>query len=383
MAHGAKRAGAAVALAAVLLAFSDSAPAQTAQRATTARQAERARVEATREAQRVRAQARRTEREIAALDRKLEAAAQLQAETETATLASEQRVAELEDRMAAATRARANDQAAIEAMLIACVFEERAQRTVGRARARRAAFAQAMAGDLATASKARTELIAATRAQQEVELQAQEALVETQAALDAERTGIEAQRDQRRRSQETLIAAAAEAERRAAQHAAEARSLAELARRVQGQRRTAAAAPAAPLGRLQAPVAGRVVTHYGQTNEAGRPAAGVTWRTAGGAQVASPVRGTVGYAGPFRSYGHILILNLDNGYAVVLAGMADARKRTGERVEQGEIVGLMPRTADPAPAPELYVEIRRNGRPIDPSGQFAARSAAAADGRAG
>jgi septal ring factor EnvC (AmiA/AmiB activator) len=89
----------------------------------------------------------------------------------------------------------------------------------------------------------------------------------------------------------------------------------------------------------------------------------------------------VGYAGPFRSYGHILIVNLDNGYALVLAGMAEARKRAGDRVETGEIVGQMSRTAEPAP--ELYVEIRRNGRPIDPSGQFAALRTAPADGRTG
>jgi septal ring factor EnvC (AmiA/AmiB activator) len=176
------------------------------------------------------------------------------------------------------------------------------------------------------------------------------------------------------------LAEASEAERRAARYAAEARTLAELARRVQTPRQGAAAGP---LGRLSPPVEGRILVRYGEATEAGRPSAGLVWRTADGAPVAAPARGVVGYSGPFRSYGHILILNIDNGYAVVLAGMAEAHARTGERVEAGQTIGVMARGAAPAPAPELYVENRRNGRPIDPSRQFAAQGRAPADGRHG
>ena len=81
----------------------------------------------------------------------------------------------------------------------------------------------------------------------------------------------------------------------------------------------------------------------------------------------------ISYAGLFRSYGQILILDLENGYVIVLAGMAETGVRTGDRVQAGQVVGRMPE----APAPELYVEVRRDGSPIDPSRQFAARMAEA------
>jgi septal ring factor EnvC (AmiA/AmiB activator) len=54
--------------------------------------------------------------------------------------------------------------------------------------------------------------------------------------------------------------------------------------------------------------------------------------------------------------------------------MDSLRARTGERVTAGQIVGEM--SASATPAPELYVEVRRDGRTVDPGGWLQARGVA-------
>jgi septal ring factor EnvC (AmiA/AmiB activator) len=98
-------------------------------------------------------------------------------------------------------------------------------------------------------------------------------------------------------------------------------------------------------------------------------------RTRPGAQVVAPASGEVAYAGLFRSYGQVLILNVDGGYAVVLTGLDTINARVGERVRAGQPVGEM--SANVTAAPELYVEVRRNGQPVDPGRWLTARGLAA------
>ena len=98
-------------------------------------------------------------------------------------------------------------------------------------------------------------------------------------------------------------------------------------------------------------------------------------RVRASAQVVSPASGEVAYAGVFRSYGQVLILNLDGGYAVVLTGLQTISARVGERVRAGQPVGEM--SANASPAPELYVEVRRDGQPVDPGRWLNARGLAA------
>jgi septal ring factor EnvC (AmiA/AmiB activator) len=92
-------------------------------------------------------------------------------------------------------------------------------------------------------------------------------------------------------------------------------------------------------------------------------------------RVVSPADGWVVYAGPFRSYGQLLILNAGNGYHVVLAGMDRIDVEMGQFVLAGEPVAVMgTRRIASAGAvdmetsrPVLYVEFRKNGNAIDPS----------------
>src|SRR5690606_2996461 len=91
--------------------------------------------------------------------------------------------------------------------------------------------------------------------------------------------------------------------------------------------------------------------------------------------VTAPVDGSILYAGPFRSYGQLLILNAGEGYHIVLAGIDRISVSPGQTVLAGEPVGLMgeARTAsavafgDGSASPELYVEFRKDGKPVDPA----------------
>ncbi|WP_309082666.1 murein hydrolase activator EnvC [Chelativorans sp.] len=127
-------------------------------------------------------------------------------------------------------------------------------------------------------------------------------------------------------------------------------------------------------GLLPLPVSGEFAKHFGEEDGTGSTLKGDILRTQSGAIVTAPVDGTVLYAGPFRSYGQLLILNPGDGYHIVLAGMDRLNVSLGQSVLAGEPVGMMgeARLASIAAStldgtvPELYVEFRKDGKPIDP-----------------
>ena len=89
----------------------------------------------------------------------------------------------------------------------------------------------------------------------------------------------------------------------------------------------------------------------------------LTIATAPGQAVAAPVEARVAFAGRFKSYGLLLILEHEGEYHTLLWGFARLDVHHGDQVEIGQIVGIMDaRGGDP---PVLHVERRRNGRPID------------------
>ena len=95
----------------------------------------------------------------------------------------------------------------------------------------------------------------------------------------------------------------------------------------------------------------------------GRGAQGQTYSARANGQVIAPYSGKVEFAGPFRTYGQVVIINLDDGYYLLVTGLGEIFVETNETVRRGEPIGRMPQTSGRAP---LYVELRRNGRPIDP-----------------
>lgn len=127
-------------------------------------------------------------------------------------------------------------------------------------------------------------------------------------------------------------------------------------------------------GRLPLPIVGETVLRFGETDAAGMAAKGISIAARAGTAVTSPCDGTVLFAGTFRSYGKLLIINGGGGYHVVLAGMERIDVEIGQTVLAGEPVGLMgarPQMATGAGSatekPILYVEFRKDGTSIDPS----------------
>ncbi len=96
--------------------------------------------------------------------------------------------------------------------------------------------------------------------------------------------------------------------------------------------------------------------------QTGIHAKGVTIATRSRAQVISPADGVVLFAGPFRGYGQLLIIEYGDGYHMLLAGMDRIDAAVGQSLLAGEPVGTMTDTN----APELYVELRHEGQPINP-----------------
>ncbi len=127
-------------------------------------------------------------------------------------------------------------------------------------------------------------------------------------------------------------------------------------------------------GALAWPVAGTVVKSFGDPDEFGAVEKGVSIAAPPRATVSTPIDGWVVFAGPYRSYGQLLILNAGGGYYMVLAGMDRIDVSVGQFVLAGEAVAAMgdgtSRTAAAAAIgaaqPVLYIELRKNETAIDP-----------------
>lgn len=127
---------------------------------------------------------------------------------------------------------------------------------------------------------------------------------------------------------------------------------------------------------LPLPVSGIRVREFGAADGLGGSEKGISLATRAGAQVTSPCDGWVVYAGTFRSYGQLLILNAGGGYHVLLAGMERISVDLGQFVLTGEPVAAMgvisgtgPQIASSGPVnasqPVLYIEFRKDGVPVD------------------
>ena len=132
-------------------------------------------------------------------------------------------------------------------------------------------------------------------------------------------------------------------------------------------------------GRVPIPVNGVKLKEYGAPDGIGGVEKGVSIATRSGAQVTAPADGWVVYAGPFRSYGQLLILNAGSGYHILLAGMERISVDLGQFVLTGEPVAVMGNgshiaaiLATGSSQPVLYIEFRKDGIPVDPGPWWAA-----------
>jgi septal ring factor EnvC (AmiA/AmiB activator) len=126
-------------------------------------------------------------------------------------------------------------------------------------------------------------------------------------------------------------------------------------------------------GQLPIPVNGVKLKGFGAPDGNGGTEKGVSIATRADAQVIAPADGWVVYAGTFRSYGRLLILNVGGGYHVLLAGMDRISVDLGQFVLAGEPVAAMGTgshiaaiLATGSSQPVLYIEFRKDGAPVDP-----------------
>jgi len=138
-------------------------------------------------------------------------------------------------------------------------------------------------------------------------------------------------------------------------------------------RLTPAVSFAAAKGMLPLPVSGVKIREFGAPDGVGGSEKGLSIAARPGGQITAPCDGWVVYAGPFRNYGQLLILNAGGGYHVLLAGMERISVDLGQFVVTGEPVAVMGGGAQSAAAiaggssqPILYVEFRKDGVPVDP-----------------
>ena len=112
-------------------------------------------------------------------------------------------------------------------------------------------------------------------------------------------------------------------------------------------------------GSYRLPVQGRLLTGEGELSEAGVHARGLRVEAPSNAEVIAPAAGRVAFAGPFRSYGRVLILDHGGGLSTTITALGTLAVRPGDRVAAGQPLG---RTGG-APA-IVSIELRRDGRPV-------------------
>jgi septal ring factor EnvC (AmiA/AmiB activator) len=111
------------------------------------------------------------------------------------------------------------------------------------------------------------------------------------------------------------------------------------------------------------PVTGKLVTGFGEvSSDAGVTSRGLTWVVPGGADISAPAAGKIVFAGPFRDYGRIVVIDHGGGWSTLLIGLGTLSVTTGQRVGQGALLGAAPQGDDR----QVTAELRRKGRPIDP-----------------
>ncbi|MCB2061978.1 MAG: peptidoglycan DD-metalloendopeptidase family protein [Novosphingobium sp.] len=109
------------------------------------------------------------------------------------------------------------------------------------------------------------------------------------------------------------------------------------------------------------PVAGRLVTGFGEASASGRPSRGIVLAARGGAQVVAPAEGTVAFAGPYRGYDRIVIVEHEGGWTSLVTGLARLDAQAGEKLVAGSPLGVVSLGEG-----LVRLELRKSGEPVNP-----------------
>nr|WP_319391560.1 peptidoglycan DD-metalloendopeptidase family protein [uncultured Cohaesibacter sp.] len=233
-------------------------------------------------------------------------------------------------------------------------------------------------------------LIAKKKAQEETSMQAARKEEERTSELAAKARTLEQLINGMEKEIEAArfaVKEAKEAEKRALEQEIETKK-----QKIAALKDAARLSPAIPFvkmkGLMHVPANGAVIKGYGRNDGFGGQTKGMSVATRIGAQVTSPADGWIVYAGPFRSFGKLLIINAGDGYHIVLSGMDEIYPEVGSFVLANEPVGKMQQTKlassdlvdANATRPVLYIELRKDGVAIDPSPWWTADLREKADG---
>ena len=116
----------------------------------------------------------------------------------------------------------------------------------------------------------------------------------------------------------------------------------------------------APQARYRLPVIGRIVTGMGEVSDTGVRARGLTIATRPGAQVVAPTGGRIAFAGPYRGFGTIVIIDHGRGWTSLITNLAAVDVTVGDPLDPGSPIG---RAGDMRPT--ITIELRHNGTPVD------------------
>jgi septal ring factor EnvC (AmiA/AmiB activator) len=130
------------------------------------------------------------------------------------------------------------------------------------------------------------------------------------------------------------------------------------------EKRQLASLPA--LGNARLPLNGTLKTRYGQKDDIGATSEGLRIVGRSSAVVVAPLGGVIRYAGPFKKYGTIILLEHKNNYMSLIAGLSRIDTVEGQSVDAGEPLGKMGSGASPI----LYYELRYKGDPINPASKL-------------
>ncbi len=123
-----------------------------------------------------------------------------------------------------------------------------------------------------------------------------------------------------------------------------------------------------PAGAARLPISGTIKTRYNQPDNFGAPSQGIDIEGRNGALVIAPMGGIVKFAGSFKNYGGMVILEHQGGYHSLVAGLEKIDTVVGQKLSAGEPIGLLHHEIGQNPV--LYYELRYNGKPINPAKKF-------------
>jgi len=112
---------------------------------------------------------------------------------------------------------------------------------------------------------------------------------------------------------------------------------------------------------FQLPVQGRTIAGFGQMRDSGLRSTGLELAPASGAQVVAPASGRIAFAGPYRGFDRIVIIEHDGGWTSLVTGLERISAEVGDDVIAGAPLGAAGNNE-----PRVTIELRRDGEPVNP-----------------